>query len=253
MHNHFNDATVSEKRKLYAEELYNSMYKQAYGMGGVPPHLQRKEGEVLPWDNQKLVNEGWPDGKPLPDYGEYKDKQTTGTTNKGSRQVKNNLQGNGKQNRISQTTDPTITIEKPITMPAITIDRPDKTKASKPTRDLDYGGKALVNKYVNRKQNTNPPGAANTGKHGKYVDDGSKALAGTYKPVNHALKPSWFKDDGSKALAGTYKYKPVNHSTKPSWYKDDGSKALAGTYKYKPVNHSTKPSWYKDDGSKALT
>ena len=52
----------------------------------------------------------------------------------------------------------------------------------------------------------------------------SKALAGTYKPINRAVKPSWFKDDGSKALAGTYK--PVNRAVKPAWFRDDGSEAL---------------------------
>lgn len=85
---------------------------------------------------------------------------------------------------------------------------------------VDDGSQALVDIYVNRKQNLEV-GKKNTNPGSKYVDDGSGALAGTYKPVNRATKPSWFKEDGSSALAGTYK--PVNRATKPSWYVDDGS------------------------------
>ena len=63
MHHNYNEGINSGNRaELFKEDPPLFM--------GLLPHHQRKEGEVFPWDNQKLVNEGWPDGKPLPDYGQ---------------------------------------------------------------------------------------------------------------------------------------------------------------------------------------
>ena len=116
---------------------------------------------------------------------------------------------------MSAATKPTVTIEKPVPLPAITLGSSGKLKPNNPSPD--------VNKAANGKQNS-LSAKRPTSQQSKYVDDGSKVLAGTYKPVNHSVKPSWYVDDGSRALAGTCK--PVSHAVKPAWFKDDGSEAL---------------------------